>query len=185
MSRDMRILCEQLYLRPPRRHDFKCWSRLRMSNKDHLQPWEPRWPNDASSRADWHLRMRAWQKDWAKGRGYAFLLFDKDDERLLGGVAITQIRRGAALSGSLGYWLGAEFTGHGFMSEAVSGVCKWAKAELRLARLEASTLPENSASKRVLERCGFLEEGYARSYLEIAGTRRDHVLYGLDLQTLK
>jgi len=185
MGRDMRILCDRLYLRAPQRGDFKNWSSLRRSNQDHLQPWEPRWPGNANTRSNWRLRMRAWKRNWREGRGYAFLLFDIHNHDILGGAAITQIRRGAALSGSLGYWLGAEFTRHGYMSEAVTGVCKWAKADLGLARLEASTLPENSASRRVLERCGFLEEGYARSYLEIAGTRRDHVLYGLDLRALK
>lgn len=181
MSREIRISCNRLYMRTPARGDFEAWRDLRIANKSRLQPWEPLWSEDANTRGDWRLRMRAWRKNWRAGRGYAFLLFSTDSDRLLGGAAITNVRRGAAQSGILGYWLGMEATGNGLMTEAVTGLCKWARAELRLSRIEASTLPENVASQRVLERCGFKLEGKAQSYLEIAGKRRDHVLYGLDI----
>ena len=65
------------------------------------------------------------------------------------------------------------------MRESVIAVCDWAFAALRLWRIEAGTLAENNRSRKVLEAAGFEEEGYARAYLEIAGERRDHVLFGL------
>lgn len=185
MSRPIRITCDRLLLSAPKGSDFKAWSGLRAANREHLQPYEPLWGDHANTRAEWKLRMKAWRANWSKDRGYAFFLFRRDDERLLGGVALTNIRRGAAQTATLGYWLGAEMTGQGYMTEAVDALCKWAKADLQLARIEASTLPENDASRRVLERCGFQKEGFAKAYLEIAGKRRDHVLYGLNLNDSK
>ena len=68
-----------------------------------------------------------------------------------------------------------------------AAICRWpskgltdfAFGDLGLHRLEAACLPENHASQRVLEKCGFQKEGYARSYLKINGRWADHVLFGL------
>jgi ribosomal-protein-alanine N-acetyltransferase len=50
---------------------------------------------------------------------------------------------------------------------------------LGLHRLHAAFLPHNAASRRVLEKNGFREEGYAENYLQIDGKWADHVLFGL------
>ena len=55
----------------------------------------------------------------------------------------------------------------------------YAFATLRLHRIEASCLPHNEASTKLLERAGFTREGYARAYLRIDGLWQDHLLYGL------
>jgi ribosomal-protein-alanine N-acetyltransferase len=65
------------------------------------------------------------------------------------------------------------------MSRAVGVVGRWSFQSLRLHRLEAACLPENIASRTLLERNGFTREGLARSYLKINGAWRDHLLYGL------
>jgi len=179
MSRELRLDTPRLYIRTPKRADFQAWHLARERSRDHLQPWEPLWSEKANTRSDWNTRHRAYRKALRDGRGYTFFLFSKSDDTFLGGIALTNIRYGAVLSASLGYWLSIDATGHGYMTEAVQHVCKWAQTRLKLERIEASTLPENEKSRLVLEQCGFLEEGLARSYLQIAGTRSDHVLYAL------
>ncbi len=173
-----RIETGRLVIRAPQRADYDAWREVRACSRDHLEPWEPRWPADALSREDWSRRLRAWRAGWRNDRAYVFVLLPKTGERILGGTSVTNIRRGAASTGSLGYWLGESALGQGYMREAVSGVCGWCFDALGLERLEAATLPENARSRRVLEATGFAEEGFARGYLEIAGRRRDHVLYG-------
>jgi ribosomal-protein-alanine N-acetyltransferase len=79
----------------------------------------------------------------------------------------------------LGYWIGAPHARQGFMSVALRAVTGYAFTTLRLHRIEASCLPHNEASKKLLERRGFTREGYARSYLRINGVWQDHLLYGL------
>lgn len=173
-----RIETDRLLIRAPQRGDYDAWHRVRACSREHLEPWEPRWPSDALSREDWNRRLRAWRTGWRNDRAYVFVLFSKGGQSLLGGVSVTNVRRGAASTGSIGYWLGENAQGQGFMREAVLAVCDWCFETLGVRRIDAATLPENARSRRVLESTGFREEGFARGYLEIAGRRRDHVLYG-------
>jgi RimJ/RimL family protein N-acetyltransferase len=77
--------------------------------------------------------------------------------------------------------LARDARGHGYISRAVRVLVRWAFDELGLARLELTTDPENTASQRVAERCGFQKEGYLRSHMLIrhSGQRRDSLVYGL------
>lgn len=175
---DTVVRTERLALRPPAKGDYGEWARRREESRAHLEPWEPRWPSDALSRDDWARRLRSWRGAWRNDRAYVFLAFAQQSQRLVGGVSVTNVRRGPAQSASLGYWLLGDCQGKGYMTEAVGAIADWCFTALGLMRLEAGTLPENKRSRRVLDRCGFQEEGFARAYLEIAGRRRDHVLYG-------
>ena len=87
------------------------------------------------------------------------------------------MRRGPAQSASLGYWIGAPFARQGYMREAIGGIVRHAFGPMDLSRIEAACLPENAASRGVLERSGFKYEGVAQAYLQIAGRWRNHVLY--------
>jgi len=64
------------------------------------------------------------------------------------------------------------------MTAAVRTVITFAFDTLRLHRLEAACIPTNNASIRLLEKTGFVREGYARDYLCINGIWQDHLLYG-------
>ena len=79
---------------------------------------------------------------------------------------------------ALRYWMGLPYAGRGHMQDAVTVLLPVAFTTLRLNRIEAATMPANAASIRVLEKCGFVREGLARSYLKINGRYEDHYLYG-------
>src|SRR5205085_694757 len=95
-----------------------------------------------------------------------------------GGITLSNIRRGVAQMGSLGYWCGQPFTRQGYTLAAVRAVGDFAFRTLSLHRLEAACLPENGPSRRLLAKAGFVEEGYAAAYLKINGAWKDHVLFG-------
>ena len=65
----------------------------------------------------------------------------------------------------------------GYMREAIRALVHYAFTDMGLSRIEAACLPENTASRSLLEQCGFKYEGVAQSYLQIAGRWRTHVLY--------
>ena len=88
------------------------------------------------------------------------------------------MQRGVAQKATLGYWIGAPYAGRGYMTEATQLVCDFGFESLRLHRIEASCLPHNEPSKKLLQRLGFEEEGYAKAYLQIDGHWQDHVLWG-------
>mgnify|MGYP001765524426 CR=1 FL=1 len=170
---------EALIIRPPEAHDFAAWADLRGKSRAFLERWEPLWPQDDLTRAAYRRRMRRYTHEIEQDEAYPFFVVLKDQQTLVGGLTLGNIRRGAAQSGTLGYWMGEAFAGKGLMSTAVALVCRLGFLHLKLERIEAACLPENAASIRLLEKSGFRREGLARQYLDIAGRRRDHLLYAL------
>jgi [ribosomal protein S5]-alanine N-acetyltransferase len=165
-------------LRMPQIADFEEWVTLRETSRDFLTPWEPTWPLDDLTRAAFRRRIKRYAEDLRTDQGYAFLIARSSDGALVGGLTLANIRRGVAQAGSLGYWTGLPFVRQGYMTAAVRAVIPFAFMSLRLHRLEAACIPTNTASIRLLEKTGFVREGYARGYLCINGVWQDHLLYG-------
>jgi len=172
------IAGDTVTLRTPQMTDFGEWAALRETSRDFLTPWEPIWPADDLTRSAFRRRLRRYAEDLRTDQGYAFLIFRRSDEALIGGLTLANIRRGVAQAGSLGYWMGLPFARQGYMTAAVWAVIPFAFGTLRLHRLEAACIPTNAGSIRLLEKAGFTREGYARDYLCINGVWQDHLLYG-------
>lgn len=170
---------ERSWLRPPRSNDYRAWVELRQESKAFLQPWEPTWPVDDLTRPAYRRRLSIYGRDQDLGHGYAFFVFRKGDNRLVGGINLRDVRRGVAQTGALGYWVGAAHTRKGYTLDAVKCVTRFAFDRLGLHRIEAACLPENDASSGLLLKAGFDREGYAHGYLKINGHWRDHLLFGL------
>ena len=169
---------ETVRLRPPRGADYRAWAELRAASRAFLQPWEPTWPTDDLTRAAFRRRLSIYARDHELGHGFALFVFRKEDDRLVGGVNLRDVRRGVAQTASFGYWVGQPFARQGFTSQAVRAVSHFGFQTLGLHRLEAACLPENEASRKLLLRSGFEQEGRARGYLKINGVWRDHLLFG-------
>ncbi len=174
-----------VYLRMPVMGDYAVWSSLREKSRDFLTPWEPIWPEDDLTRVAFRRRIRRYQQEIQDDQGYAFFMFREEDDRLLGGLALSNMRRGVAQACTLGYWMGEAHAGQGYMSAGVRALIPFVFDTLRLHRLEAACMPTNQASIRILERAGFKREGYARKYLSIAGRWEDHLLYAILDQDLR
>ena len=170
---------ERIRMRPPRAGDHAQWSALRLASREFLQPWEPAWPADDLTRTAYHRRLSAYQRELDLGLGYAFLVFRKTDDALVGGLSLSNVRRGVALMGTIGYWVGAPHVRQGYTLDAVRCVAAFAFGPLQLHRLEAACVPENEASRNLLLKAGFQQEGQATAYLKINGVWRDHLIFGL------
>jgi ribosomal-protein-alanine N-acetyltransferase len=166
-----------VWLRPPAMTDYPAWAELRALSREHLQPWEPQWARDELTRSAFRRRLRHYARESREDLGYAFFIFRAIDDELLGGITLSNVRRGVAQSASLGYWLGLPHIRRGYMTEAVRALLGFAYADLRLHRVEAACLPANAASIAVLQNNRFTHEGLARSYLKISGVWQDHVLF--------
>lgn len=184
-SRALRIAHKRIYLRPPHKKDWKDWVQVREESRDFLVPWEPTWPYDALTRRSFNRRVRTYEQETKTGRSYSFLLFRIEDDALIGGVSLSNIRRGVAQSATLGYWIGAPFARQGYMSEALTALLEFGFEQLGVHRIEAACLPGNEASRKLLLKIGFSEEGYARHYLRINGAWQDHVLFAILREDLR
>ncbi len=175
--RRVRIETDRMTLRPPQHSDFRAWSALRQSSAEFLVPWEPTWSSDHLTRKAFTNRVYWAQRSISGGTAMPLFLIRRADETLLGAITLDNIRRGPSQAGTLGYWIGAAYARQGLMREAIEALVHHAFTELDLSRIEAACLPENAASRGVLEKSGFKYEGVAQSYLQINGRWRNHVLY--------
>ena len=167
-------------LRSPVSADFEAWSQLRHASRDFLKPWEPTWAPDELSKEAFRRRLRRYAQAARDGTGHIFFIFDKKTGALMGGCQISNIRQGVAQSSAtLGYWMGERYAGKGLMTDAVTSLVRYCITKLGLHRIEAACLANNAASRRVLTKAGFVEEGVARKYLKINGQWRDHVLFAV------
>jgi ribosomal-protein-alanine N-acetyltransferase len=175
--RTVRLETERLTLRPPQHSDFRDWTSLRKKSEAFLAPWEPAWAADHLSRKAFTNRVYWASRAIAGGTAIPLFMIRREDQTLVGAITLDNIRRGPSQSGTLGYWTGEPFARQGYMREAIRAVVHHAFERLDLSRIEAACLPENMASRGLLESAGFKYEGVAQSYLQIAGRWRTHVLY--------
>lgn len=152
---------------------------LRLRNHEYLQPFEP--IRDAS-----FFTVEGQEKDILTGMGdrdqatsalFGMFVTGNEKDELAGRIALTGIARGPFQNANLGYFIGREHQGKGYMTEAVRLCVRYAFEELGLHRVQAGVMPRNVPSLRVLEKAGFRREGLALKYLRINGVWEDHVLF--------
>jgi ribosomal-protein-alanine N-acetyltransferase len=163
----------------PQPSDYVGWARVRQESRAFLEPWEPTWSTDALTRAAFRRRLHRYARVVREDQGIAFFIFDKQDDRILGGITLSQICRGVTQSSSVGYWIGRPHARQGFMADALKVIVRFMFEGLRMHRLEAACIPNNLPSQGVLKKCGFREEGLAREYLCINGVWQDHKLFAI------
>ncbi len=171
------IETSRLILRLPEMGDHAEWATLRREGETFLRDWEPDWSLDHFSRKAFRNRVYWAYRSSEEKRALALFLIRRDDARLMGAITLDNIRRGPSQSASVGYWIGPRFARQGFMSEALAATVAHAFGALDLSRIEAACLAENTPSRGLLERSGFVHEGLAESYLQIRGRWRDHLIY--------
>lgn len=179
----LRVPAGLVVVRPIRMFDGSAWSRIRLRDLDHLQPWEP---TGYGSWAERHSLLSWPGHYWAlrsmARRGIALPFAVTLDGRFCGQLSISNIVRGALQSAWVGYWVASDVTGGGVATAAVALGADHCFGAAGLHRLEATVRPENTASRRVLEKLGFRQEGMHVRYLSIGGTWRDHLGYALTVE---
>jgi [ribosomal protein S5]-alanine N-acetyltransferase len=182
-----RVESERLVLRPPRASDLPELRRLLSRNANHLRPWSPTAAKgtDPLSLVEMTRSISRQRKAWRDDRMYTLLMERKiDGAPLIGRVVLSDVSRGPFENTYLGYWIDEQHQGVGYMTEAVRSAVGFAHRDLGLHRVQAAVIPRNAASRRVLTKVGFREEGLAERYLCIAGEWQDHVLYAITREEL-
>ena len=153
-------------------------ARLVTANRDYLAPSSPLQPDAYFSAAGQRAVLARDLASHERGAMLPLAILDAAGA-VCGRINLNSIIRGALQGASVGYWVSASHAGRGLASAAVADVISAGFGELRLHRLEASTLLHNTASQRVLARNGFRPFAVAQSYLKIAGRWQDHILFQL------
>jgi len=153
----------------------------RSRNVDWLREWEATPPNGPpgvpTSMSTFVAMTRRLRHDARAGLGLPFAV--EVDGEFAGQLNVGGLTRGSMHSAHLGYWIDRRFAGRGAMPTAVALVTDHCFAQVGLHRIEVNIRPENAASRRVVAKLGFREEGLRRGFLHIAGDWRDHICYAL------
>ena len=166
-------------LRAAQLTDHAAWSRLREMSRAHLTRWEPDWTERDTTLDAYRNRLRLQERVLRSGAALALLAFKESNGEMIGGVTLSDIRQFASRSAAIGYWIGEPHLRKGYGAASVKLVLDHGMFELRLNRIEAACQPGNIASRRLLEKLGFKEEGLARDFLYINGEWRDHALFAV------
>jgi ribosomal-protein-alanine N-acetyltransferase len=168
-------------LRPLRLRDAAAWSAVRRRNVEWLRPWEATQPDGPAvfgeSAAVFTAMTRRLRKDARRGTALPFTILV--DGQLVGQLNVAGLVRGSLLSAHIGYWVDELVAGRGVTPTAVALVTDHCFDAVGLHRMEVNIRPENVASRRVVEKLGFREEGIRKQYLHIEGDWRDHLTYAL------
>lgn len=167
----------ELTLRPLRGRDRRKWLAVRARNREWLEPWEATSPLAAEARRlpTFFEMVTFHNREGRAGRSLSFAIWCSD--QLIGQITLGGISYGAQRGAHIGYWIDQSYANRGLMTAAVVEVTRFAFDQLRLHRIEIALRPENSASKRVAEKAGYMYEGSRPRYLHIDGDWRDHIVF--------
>lgn len=167
----------KVILRAPRVSHYDEWVRIRAESQASLQPFEPIWARDELTRSAYKRRVRRHDDERLRGLGFAFFVFDAQTDKLVGGCNLNNVRRGVLQAGTLGYWCGVRQRRKGYIHDAVQACLAFSFNDLGLHRVEAACIPSNEASRQLLLKAGFQEDGVARKFLKINGVWQDHATF--------
>lgn len=181
----LRVAAGVVRLRPIRLRDGAQWSRIRLADREHLEPWEP------AAGVDWEARhaITSWpsvcsglRSEARKGRMLPYVI--ELDGQFCGQLTIGNVTHGALRSAWIGYWVAKAVNGGGVATAALALGLDHCFGPVGLHRVEATVRPENTASRAVLAKVGFREEGLLRRYLDVDGAWRDHLLVAVTTEDL-
>ena len=181
----LRVRAGLVRLRPVRLRDAAVWSRIRLADQAHLEPWEP------VAEVNWELRhaVSSWPSicsglrgEARKGRMLPYAI--ELDGEFCGQLTIGNVTHGALRSAWIGYWVAKEHNGGGVATAALALGVDHGFGPVGLHRIEATVRPENAPSRAVLAKARFREEGLLKRYLEVDGGWRDHLLVAITIEEL-
>ena len=167
-------------LRPIRAKDASAWRETRVRNAAWLRPWEPTNPETPlyrTSLGPYIAMARTMRREARQGLTVPWVV--TYGGRFAGQLTVGSIVWGSARSAQVGYWIDEACAGRGVTPTALAMAVDHCFSVIGLHRLEATIRPENHASRRVVEKLGFREEGLRRRSLHIDGAWRDHLSYAM------
>ena len=170
-------------LRPVVKDDGPEWVRLRRHDEDVLSAVEPTaeepW-DEVHTVPSWLKLVASWYASASEGTVVPFAI--ELDGRFVGQVTLGSIQGGSLSTWWIGYWVASPLWGQGVATAAVALGVDAAMQSVGVHRVEATVLPENVASRKVLAKAGFHYEGKLLRNININGRWRDHLLYAVTVE---
>jgi [ribosomal protein S5]-alanine N-acetyltransferase len=182
------LLDAPVVLAPARARDARDLRDVRAANDSWLSRWDPSLPEGPprpSPVASLIRRSPAWPYVWAARRrreatqGTALSWVIRYDGQFAGQLTVWHVVWGSSRSAEVGYWIDERLAGRGVMPTALAMGIDHCFRVLGLHRIEAGIRPENTPSRRAVEKIGFRNEGIRVRQVHIDGAWRDHICYAI------
>jgi ribosomal-protein-alanine N-acetyltransferase len=100
----------------------------------------------------------------------------KENNKLIGTAGFNVISF-ANSRAEISYDLDPNYWGKGIMLRAIKAILKFSDNQLAITRVQATVIIDNERSIKLLERCGFTQEGYLKKYEVVEGELKDYYMY--------
>lgn len=111
------------------------------------------------------------------GNAYPLAIILKDNGMLIGTMTLRVDKQHN--KGELAYWIGRNYWGNGFATEAARAIMDFGFIEINLNRIWAMAMVSNPASSRVMQKVGMKQEGILTQHILKSGNYEDLVVYGI------
>jgi RimJ/RimL family protein N-acetyltransferase len=156
------IRTERLLMRPWRAEDASALHPILVVNREHLGPWIPARVATPVPLPDLARRLAGFGEDFASAREFRYGLFALNGREVLGEAGLYprsdthRVPLAQATCIELGYWLRADLTGRGLVTEASRALVALAAALPHLSHMEIRCDARNAPSAAVPKRLGFV-----------------------------
>ncbi|TQS76392.1 GNAT family N-acetyltransferase [Ornithinibacillus gellani] len=145
------------------------------ASREYLREWLP-WLDDTVTVEDSRQFIEHALTMYNNRAGFSAGIFYRDQLVGMAGYNSIDWRNGV---GYIGYWLGADFQGHGIMTRVASALTDYGFQELKLNRVDIRAAVDNHKSRAIPKRLGYQEEGHIRQAEFLYNHYVDHVIYGM------
>lgn len=166
-----------VFLRPARPGDWLAWCVLRLLSARYLAAREPMWTEAAHSQERFERRLEHDTRAMSEGRHFSFLIFVRGE--MVGGVELGPIMDADKRRAFLGTWVAEDYAGRGYALRAAEAVVDFGFDDLGLESIDATVLPSNTPSVRVLRYLGFKRDDERIVHMTVQGEPRRHDVYSL------
>jgi ribosomal-protein-alanine N-acetyltransferase len=132
--------------------------------------------NLAVSIEEIHAKIRMIEDAWHKNEGIFWVIVEKPHNKLIGTIGYWRIME-EHYRAEVGYLLHPAFQGKGIMFEALQAVMDYGFTQMHLHSIEANIDPLNTASRKLVEKAGFVQEAYFKENFYFNGQFLDSVIY--------
>lgn len=175
----LKLETERLIARLPNRGDVENLAKFQVKNKNYLSRFEPPRSSEYYTEDYWAKKVIEFGSLAQNDRQYYYILLRKPENTIVGWINFSNVVRGAFQACHVGYGLGEEFQGNGYMTEGLRCAIEFMFSERNFHRIMANYMPDNKKSARILRQLGFKKEGEAEQYLLLGGQWKNHILTSL------
>jgi [ribosomal protein S5]-alanine N-acetyltransferase len=168
------LTTEHLLLRPFRAADGPVVERLADAREVADTTLTIPHPYPAGGGAKW---ISTHAEAWDRREGLSLAICLRTEQQLVGAIGLHLSM--AHRHGEIGYWIGAEYWGHGYATEAGRSLVSFAFGSLELHRLQGRHFTRNVPSGRVMQKLGMELEGVHRDAYLRWGRFEDVAVYAV------